>query len=205
MQNNTHAGACPTWRDFAGELTQEQITELEGWEDASVDPLVGRALLMCARDMVRRNRWAVEYADVAAPADATYSGEWHAVDDIETPARYFEGFRGPHVHVGGIQNPDGMVRERWITVDTDTDDLDAATARALARFLIAAADGLEQVAFSEAVAGWQSDTDADVVDAQVSRYASLRACSDQGISYRDACKAGVAVVCAEADTFGAVL
>jgi hypothetical protein len=63
------------------------------------------------------------------------------------------GVRYPHVHVGGIQNADGSVRERWISITVDVDDLDASAARSLARQLAAAADQLEQVAFAEAVAG----------------------------------------------------
>jgi hypothetical protein len=188
MQNNTHTSPRPTWRDFADDLTFEQVGSLASSDSPDLRDLGRRALLFAARDMARHNRWASEYRDVAAPADATLVDDWHPEGGIEnqSPARYFDGVRWPHVHMRGVQNPDGTVRERWITVDTDTDDLDAAGARALARFLTAAADELEQVAFAEAIAGWHSDTDTD------------------GVSYRDACAAGVAVVCADADALGAV-
>jgi hypothetical protein len=111
-----------TWRDYADELTAEQVAELESWEEQDDDgrgsSMRQKALAACARDMARRNRWARQYADIPAPTDATYTSEWHSFDDIETPARYFEGGRWPHVHVGGLQNPDGTVRERWISVTT---------------------------------------------------------------------------------------
>jgi hypothetical protein len=189
MQKDTDTTTHADWRDYVDELTLDQVEELISWEG---QPDGGRgssmrrkALAACARDMARRNRWAREYADVPAPADATYVHAWDPWDDVETPARYFEGFRCPLVHVGGIQNADGSVRERWISITANVDDLDPATARALARQLAAAADQLEQVAFDEAVAGL-SDLDG-------------------GVSYRDACKAGVAVVQADADTFGVAL
>jgi hypothetical protein len=189
MQEFTDTTTHASWRDFAGELTAAQVAELISWEG---QPDGGRgsqmrdqALLVAARSYARRNRWDREYADVAPPADATYVHAWDPWDDVETPARYFEGGRWPHVHVGGIQNADGSVRERWISITANVDDLDASTARAIARFLVAAADQLEQVAFDEAVAQLRD--------------------LDGGVSYRDACAAGVAVVQADADTFGAVL
>jgi hypothetical protein len=105
--------------------------------------------------------------------------------------KVFRGRRWPHAHIGGLQDANGSVRERWITVDTDTDDLDAGTARALARFLLAAADELEQMAFREAVAGLDIE---------------------EGITWHEAAKEAAAprlgagrghsaLVCADADTF----
>lgn len=197
MLKDTHPATCSavsedaSWRDYISELTAEQVAELESWEQ---QPDGGRgsdmrlkALVVAARSMSRQNRWQREYADVPAPRDATHVGDWHPYDDIETPARYFEGLRGPHVHVGGLQNSDGSVRERWISVTIDADDLDSARARALARFLLYAADELETAAFAEAV-----DQLRDID-------------TDEGVTYRDACRAGVAVVQADADAFGAVL
>jgi hypothetical protein len=199
MQEFTDTTTHADWRDYAGELTAEQVAELESWED---QPDGGRgsqmrdqALAACARDMARRNRWAREYSDVAAPRDASWVGEWHDAFDSVNPGRYFEGGRWPHVHIGGLQNHDGSVKERWIDVTADVDDLDAGTARSLARFLVAAADELEAVAFAEAVAGLDDG---------------------EGISWQEAAREAAApplgagrgrpaLFCAHADTFGADL
>jgi hypothetical protein len=196
MQEITSETTAAHWRHYADDLTAGQVVEIAEWEqqpDGGLGSSMRRsALLMAARDYARRNRWARDYADVHPPIDASHAGDWDPVHDIEFPARYFEGARWPRAHIGGLQDANGSVRERWITVDTDTDDLDAGTARALARFLLAAADELEQMAFREAVAGLDIE---------------------EGITWQKAAKQAAApplgagrrrpaLVCAYADTFG---
>jgi hypothetical protein len=178
-----------TWHEYIDDLTVEQVDSLASSDSPDLGELGRRALLFAARDTVRRNRWAREYGNVAPPTDATLVDGRHPDGDIETPApaRYFDGVRWPHIHIGGMQGPDGTVRERWITVDTDTDDLDAGTARALGRFLLAAADELEQVAFAEAIAG----LDVEGITWQEAAAPSL-----------GAGRGRLALVCADADTFG---
>jgi len=91
------------------------------------------------------------YADIPAPADATKVTEWDRIFAVNVLHRFFYGTqRGGRVRVGinGYQNPDGSVRERWITVTVVPDlsnGLDAGAARDLARALIAAADELDEL------------------------------------------------------------
>ena len=87
------------------------------------------------------------YADIPAPADATRVTEWDRVFDIDVLHRFFYGTQRGDVGISGYQNPDGSVRERFIHVSRGLDgrELDAATARVLARALIAAADELHRL------------------------------------------------------------
>jgi hypothetical protein len=82
----------------------------------------------------------INYADISAPADATKVTEWDRIFDNDILHRFFYRTQRGDVEINGYQNPDGTVR-RFIQVDGR--EFDAASARLLARALLAAADELD--------------------------------------------------------------
>ena len=88
--------------------------------------------------------------DVAPPPDATKVFDWdHVLSDHELH-RIFRGTRRGPVRIDGLQRHDGTVHGRrafYIDMDAlERQELDAATARELARALIATADELDELA-----------------------------------------------------------
>lgn len=142
IPNATHA----SWRDLADQLTAKQIADLEHWEATSTHPNRDEAILQDAQRHAQANAWARQYADVPTPPDATSVNKWTADSTIEVPARHFWGTDRDGVFICGYQKPDGSVRNRYITLDFQVEDMDAADARDLAARLIAAADELDALA-----------------------------------------------------------
>jgi hypothetical protein len=97
------------------------------------------------------------FPNVPLPAGAHLVEDWVDVG-TDSPSRYFEGLhrvveRGApdpgepiHVYIAGAQTPDGRLEPIEIVVHqlhADEPIMSAATARQLARALIAAADGFD--------------------------------------------------------------
>jgi hypothetical protein len=100
------------------------------------------------------------YPNVPLPAGVHLVEDWVDIGS-DSPSRYFEGLhriverRGPdrgakpiHVYIAGAQTPDGRLEPIEIVVHqlhADEPIMSAATARQLARALMAAADDFDRI------------------------------------------------------------
>jgi hypothetical protein len=155
-ENNT-----VSWRGLAGELSAQQIAELEERE-RDPDSLVritgkpeyrfdGENLLQTARSYASNNLGAA-MIDVPDPAGAKMVYEWsdadspHAFRQFNGITRTVESKPGDTIDVviRGLQLADGTVEERGILIYGAPDDnMATAEARRLAAALIAAADEID--------------------------------------------------------------
>lgn len=159
------ADTAQTWRDFADQLTAEQIAYIEHWEahpevpprhdgaPRTVDEQQS-ALLFTAREFVWRNNAKERFAHIAPPPGATYVSDWSGDvwDSGEPATRLFEGTKRTcghmEIRIGGWQDSNGQTV--WdITVDSNEKfndgQMSVAVARDVAAALIAAADELERL------------------------------------------------------------
>lgn len=158
MQHTTDDNAT-TWRDLADQLTTDQVTFLEQFEATALsDPAsVAEHLLAEARDRARHNlEDAARFGHLAMPAGAVKM--WHWEDDGEGRwSRMFDGTRRGFgldrtgvaanrvdVFIDGVQYADGSI-VRKINVYSDSGELTADEARALATAFVEAADELERL------------------------------------------------------------
>ena len=137
-------GMVSNWRDYTGELTAEQIANLEEWER---DPSRPDSRLRAARAMAESNALQLLHGDVPEPPDAVEVGEWIQYGGAELARRDFSsGYLRQDgdlsVGMSGFQLSDGSVH-REITVDAGV-GLTAAQARALGLMLIDVADEIDQ-------------------------------------------------------------
>jgi len=89
--------------------------------------------------------------DIPAPAGAVRLANWQRIFSLDELHRWFYGTSrdigyGVSIVIGGHQNSDGSIRERFAYVSVDnskSDGLDAAALRVLACAAIGAADELD--------------------------------------------------------------
>lgn len=150
--NSSSTTNTPTWRDFADQLTAEQVASLEHCESRlSVDHPHGvAALAEHARDMAETNAVDARYAGVPLPAGAIQNDGWSRHCDTGNWYRLIEWAviptRTPAVEVciDGRQATDGTFT-RDVAVYAEDARLTTAQARALAAALSAAADELDRL------------------------------------------------------------
>lgn len=154
----THDDNATDWRDLRDALTPSQVAYLENWEShPELPPLAdggspspedhARALLFSAREYVSQNAAAALYADVAPPPEDGEHYHWEHDGD----GKWFRFFAGSTREVGdttvminGLQSADGTIT-RSISIDGDSEGLDAARARAIAAAVLDAADELDRL------------------------------------------------------------
>lgn len=105
--------------------------------------------------MRKITRIPANHATIQAPADAVKLTEWDRIFNLHELHRWFYGTSrdigcGVSVKIGGYQNSDGSVRERfaYVSVDKKGDVLDAAALRALASAAVSAANELDELSDS---------------------------------------------------------
>ena len=153
MSKDTHTteSTAPTWRDLAGELTAEQVEQLERWSPrfAAEDgpEQARRTLLRIAQSDVAGNRLNVQFSHVPVPSGAVRASIWDRIGDTTTrTVTYFEGLVC-HVSVTatGMQSAGtGSVDAPEIEVYANGEPtLPVREARQLAAMLVEAADVLD--------------------------------------------------------------
>lgn len=156
--STTHDDNATTWRDLADALTPHQVAYIEDWEahpelppmaDGKPAPYGAHqaGLLFTAREYVKQNAAAAYFADVAPPAEDGEHYPWEHDGD----GKWFRLFYGTTRKVGdvqvmlsGLQGCDGTIT-RSISVDGDSESLEAMQARQIAAALLDAADELERL------------------------------------------------------------
>jgi hypothetical protein len=138
------------WRDYAKELTAEQITDLEEWER---DPHRPDGRLRAAEIMAASNALQLLHRDVPAPPDAAEVEEWISHGDGEPAERmftssYYREDEDQSIKIYGYQRSDGSVN-RKIAIDAGS-VFTSAEARVLARMLLDAADEIDQLGTTRA-------------------------------------------------------
>ena len=140
-----------TWRDLLGDLTPEQVAELEYCEREQIPPGLSteQHRLNGARAMIRHNLAQAFCAGIEPPADAVDEpSPWIEWDD-NTYQRVYGCWErragGVLVQILGFQYSDSRPIERNIFYeDTDkTDDMTADRARIMAALLSEAAERLD--------------------------------------------------------------
>jgi hypothetical protein len=141
-----------TWHELIEHLTSSQVCELmRSDHQPSCGPHDTHRLrqLRVAENHAAQNDLQVLYASVPLPPGATSASEWDFRDRrCGRVWRHFTGTRrGTTATVGidGMQNSDGSVAERQISIICGNGELTATTAREVAADLIAAADELDQL------------------------------------------------------------
>lgn len=156
MNNDT----VTTWRDYASQLTAEQVASLEHCESRLSPPVAAHpqgvaALAEHARDMAETNAVDARYADVPLPAGAIQNDGWSRHSDTGNWYRLIEWATIPtqtpavEVCVDGRQATDGTFT-RDVAIYAEDVRLTAMQARALAAALSAAADELDRLDGREA-------------------------------------------------------
>ncbi|MBX7453412.1 hypothetical protein GR927_35985 [Mycolicibacterium sp. 3033] len=154
---NINDEAATTWRDLADALTAQQIAELEYWEaHPEIPPRAdgsspspedhAQALLFSARAYLSQNAAGTLFADVAPPPDEGVHYPWE-YDGEGRWVRFFSGsdrkVDNTTVQINGMQYDDGTIT-RLVSIDGETEGLDATQCRAVAAALAEAANDLEQ-------------------------------------------------------------
>lgn len=149
------SGEVGSWRQYADELTPEQIEHIEYVQSMDYPeyvPSVKRReieTVELAGTYVERNRKNAEYADVPVPPGAEAGFDWGP----EFPGEwrrslvwgdYPTGIEDVYVLVSGWQKPDGTyTRQVGLFVDDDI-EMTAQQARTLAAALLKAADDFDR-------------------------------------------------------------
>lgn len=145
------ATAEPTWRDYAEQLTEEQVAKLERFEGMirAGQPQEIRWMYEQAEYMAALNVIDAQYADVPLPEGANSDEEsWSRNCSTGEWTRHVEwqvfdtGIADMDVHIDGAQNLDGSFT-RDISLYAEDAKLDAKQARRLAAALLNAADAMD--------------------------------------------------------------
>ena len=145
-----------SWRQYADQLTPEQVEHLEYVQAKEYRQYVDTPerregdLLDLARTYLERNRKNAEFADVPVPHGAEARFDWGPESPGEWRrslvwGEYPTGIEDVYVLVSGMQKPDGTyTRQLGLFVDDDV-AMTAEQARTLAAALLKAADDLDRV------------------------------------------------------------
>lgn len=100
--------------------------------------------------MPKITRTVANHDYIPAPAGSVKLTDWHRIFSLDEVHRWFYGTSrdigcGVRIVIGGHQNSDGSIRERfaYVSLDNKGDGLDAAALRALACAAIGAANELD--------------------------------------------------------------
>ena len=148
----THDDNATTWRDLADQLTAGEVSGLEGLEQdlkrrRCAEDFTTDFMLKTARSHITGRLADTAYADVPAPPDITFIGEWEQDLKLGGWSRAVvwrasvDATMG--VDIDGRQHCDGTV-ERGISLYVgEGAQLTSAGARRLAALLVEAADELD--------------------------------------------------------------
>jgi len=144
-----------SWRQYADELTPEQIEHIEYVQSMDYPDYVPSAkrreieAVELARTYVERNRKNAEFADVPVPPGAEANFDWGPsfADEWRRSlvwGDYPTGIEDVYVLVSGWQTPDGTyTRQLGLFVDDDI-EMTTQQARTLAAALLKAADDFDR-------------------------------------------------------------
>ncbi len=139
-----------SWRQYADELTAEQIANYEE-NEARLLPEYRDQLVDYARYDVERNRMTAQYADLPMPPGAELQQQW--VRDFLGDgswcrtvrwAEYTTGIEDVEVELNGLQKTDGTYTRRVALNAWDEVVMTSEQARFLAAALLKAADDLDR-------------------------------------------------------------
>lgn len=140
-----------TWRDFAEQLTAEQIAAIEHCEQ-QVPPGVDTSAhyIDTALAYISDNEAQAACAHIPTPADAlgepSHWISWGESDHARTYTCWALEVGGFEVQISAWQFSDGRPAEREILFeDTDGQDMTAGRARLLGQLLVEAADTLDRL------------------------------------------------------------